>query len=736
MRRNVFRLLLISGLLFLFGDVYSQEWIPLGNDARGKAVTMEVVQDDASSYQVEITINGLYDQTLTNEHGSFHRLSFDRGGSLLVPGDPDLPFLSQLIAIPSGTRLSPSIRNEVWEDIDMATICPAQRLLRDGERPTEFVINKQSYHQTFLPPLISIGEQMKWRGIDNVGLAICPFKYYPQNGKLSVLKHFVLQLDFLPDDDNLSKKQFQYENKGHLGLFDNSAFTTENDVSNLRSLNNELLLIIPQNSPILQSHELKEFRRWKALKGIKTKIDTLTSAWNNPNAIKNHISLAYNNGIRYILFVGNENTIPLYSFPCLVDSRKTIYSDYWYGCINDSTLETVPIGRFPTNQIPEFANMVNKTIRYEMGQNLSNKVLLMAHMDGAEYNISGTYQGCSNTILGQNSGNATFYTAYGADSIYGGNNATNSGVVNLINQGMHLVNYRGHGAIDFWGGFNNSVDSIWNAAGETFLSSGVDSMSNNANAVFFSVSCNTGNITGNANMLKEFMRSPKGASAFIGSTSSSYTFPNNEYDINLFQKLYTQDSCRLGDVNMNAQVYTIQTYSPDNQYNTNKVIDNAFSYICGGDPTLEIWTGDPLPPISDVYISSTGNSVTVNTGLVNGYYICVADTNGVLVDKSWVSGHSYTFTKPDNIFYFSIIKQGHIPFVVYCDSETDALSDVEITDNRYYDNTPFAAGEGVGTEIGDVILEEGSALFIQKGSGGVLLDEGFKCNKGARLIIK
>jgi hypothetical protein len=46
---------------------------------------------------------------------------------------------------------------------------------------------------------------------------------------------------------------------------------------------------------------------------------------------------------------------------------------------------------------------------------------------------------------------------------------------------------------------------------------------------------------------------------------------------------------------------------------------------------------------------------------------------------------------------------------------------VNVTENRFYDNTPFAAGENVDSgSIGDVIVNSGSTLFIQKGSGGVL----------------
>ena len=201
MKRIYHTLFSILGLLAFYSTALAQEWIPINGTERGSTVSQKVLRDDASTYQVEFTINGLYDQAITNGHGSFHHLSFTKGGSWQALGDPSLPVISQLIAIPSGAMMSPSVTDEEWVDIDMPTIYPAQKLLREGETLKEFVINEQSYRQPFLPPLISLGDQMKWRGINNKPLAVCPFKYYPQNGKLSVLRHFVLRVDLLPSDE-------------------------------------------------------------------------------------------------------------------------------------------------------------------------------------------------------------------------------------------------------------------------------------------------------------------------------------------------------------------------------------------------------------------------------------------------------------------------------------------------------------------------------------------------------
>ena len=52
--------------------------------------------------------------------------------------------------------------------------------------------------------------------------------------------------------------------------------------------------------------------------------------------------------------------------------------------------------------------------------------------------------------------------------------------------------------------------------------------------------------------------------------------------------------------------------------------------------------------------------------------------------------------------------------------------------------TPLAIGYGVTPDVedGEVIVKKGYKLIIKKGSGGVMLDYGFECEKGAIIEIK
>lgn len=55
-----------------------------------------------------------------------------------------------------------------------------------------------------------------------------------------------------------------------------------------------------------------------------------------------------------------------------------------------------------------------------------------------------------------------------------------------------------------------------------------------------------------------------------------------------------------------------------------------------------------------------------------------------------------------------------------------------------YHHTPLAIGYGVTPDVedGEVIVKDGYKLIIKNGVGGVLLNYGFECEKGAILEIK
>lgn len=730
----VFRLLSVLGLLMSSGVVKAQTWIPLDKQEEGKHVSTEVIKSDPTEYIVKVTIHGLTDNLITNENGQFHRISIGRDAYLSKVGEPSLPIISQLIAIPTGSRLSARITDEQWTDIEIGRILPKQKPLLESEQPKGFDYDVEVYRDSYIPTLLNVSESMQWRDIHNTAISVCPFKYYPQENRLSVMKEFVLHVSFEYEERNEVRSFSNVEDP--YCLFDNIPYTDisliqpQNDSEIVRSGNNDnynYLIIVGSVPGVWNSEKLKEFQRWKALKGYKTKAVSTSVTGTDPEDIKSYIQQEYNNGVRYVLFVGDSCKIP----PATVFSPRNRYvlSDYWYGCLGgDNDFQAwIPIGRFSVETSSHFENMVDKTIKYEKKYDLLNEVLLVAHLEESQFENS--FQYCCEQIYENHSSDMSFTKAYGASNYYGGNNATNSDVVTAINAGAHIVNYRGHGAPSFWGTLYGENTYMWNNSGESFTLNEINNMNDETCAVFFSVACLTGRIGTQPCMLETFTRSNHGAVAYIGATELTNHGTNNSYNKLLFDKLINNHICHLGDLNISAHAsndITLDIYHKD----------NPFCYICGGDPSLELWTS--TPQTASVNWKFENGNATIYTNLPGDYYITIASVDGVRIDSIACSNSPCTFPIPANLsqFYIGVNKHNYYPHIIRYDSVESEIANITFDEDAYFTASPLdIICNDPATEEG-TIIKSGHKVGIKNGNGGVKIWDNFKCEIGARFEVK
>jgi hypothetical protein len=185
----------------------------------------------------------------------------------------------------------------------------------------------------------------------------------------------------------------------------------------------------------------------------------------------------------------------------------------------------------------------------------------------------------------------------------------------------------------------------------------------------------------------------------------------------------------IGDLNISAHISNNLTSSNENK-------DNPFCYICGGDPTLELWTATPQK--INASISVNNGNVTVNTNLSGNYYISIVSENGERLDSISCSGNTCTFPIPANKFWFVINKHNYFPKVIYFDSVSTNIENMRYDYDAYYTATPINIHiEATGNDEDEgTIVRSGNKLFIKKGSGGVTINDGFECEIGAEFVIE
>lgn len=720
---KVLRYIVLACYICINTLAYSQtKWVSLENNPKATAPTMTILTSDRTMYQVKVNIHGYYDEIVNEESTNYHKISLGTGFTTTEIGQPAMPTIPQLIALPTNRLCTSSISEDKWVDVTIGRIHPYQKPLLETEQSAKFVVNESVYNQDLYKTfLINRSDTSIWRDIRNIAFSICPFKYFPQTNKLSVLTEFVFTVRFSPQSD-MPNSRIKQKN---LSIFDNN-FLVSNDVLSTDNTSYDYLIIVGDNSDLLGSQALKNFCKWKAIKGYKTKIVSIATTGASCSSIKKFIESEYNvnKSLSYVLFIGDDDRIPMYNKRSFQTS-DILKSDYWYGCMDgDSDFQAdIVVGRFSTNVVDELENMVNKTIVYE---STDNQYAQYAQLIANKEYAPGKYQRCCEDIRTANYNTPiTFIKTYGASTSNGGTNATNADIISRINEGVNIVNYRGHGDWDQW--WN------WNSQNQSFYNNDADLLRNTTYPVIFGIACTTADIRNHTCLLETFMKSKYGSAAYLGATVPSYTEANHTFDKILFKELLNNNIVNVGNLNLNAHIKNISERGDF----TSK--DNAFCYICGNDPALEIWTQRPQT-FKNVTVSNQNDGIYINVDGVSDYMVSVVSKEGELRYKKTSMSNTITLSdyNTEDLIYLS--KHNYIPFKIEIQNSNPNTIYIQ---NRVFNGSEIINGDKieVGYDVtssipyGNVIINNGANLRLNSTSE-TIIKNGFECQKGATFIVE
>lgn len=759
-------------ILFFFAitiAINAQTWVAIDtayNIAQKPAI--EVLVSNVTQYKYRLTIYGYNKTTITENNTPYEQIEIADWYTLNNVGEPSLPVFTQFVGLPANNECTISISEEEWVTKPIGKIYPAQEPRAENDT-TEYIfaINDSLYNLSeYQTERYILGDKACIGGMYGIPLSVIPMKYYPTQGKIDVLKSCVVTVNFVQSsevDVNISIKNRKLLN-GIVANYNDDLLNTYNIPTADSISNNTYDYLIITADKYKNADALKEFCAWKKIKGHNCKIVSCSEiGGNNPDSIKACIKEWYEKGVEYVLFVGNKHDVAYYLYKNEVD--ECIPSDYWYVCvdgINDNVeipsstpLPTPNIkdfyadlafGRFPIMDVNDLETMLRKTMDYENytpNDTWITKNLLIAHEEKAP----GKYQQCCEDIRTTEYVKMPhFTTAYGAHDSLGGNNATNDMVVSYINEGYGIVNYRGHGVITGW-------RDDWNYQEREFNYNYVKKLSNTKYPVVFSVACNVGCIfvdtisymeepeppgLGSLNiiyysksLLYNFLASRHGAAAFIG--ASDYTDPriNDVYNLYLYKLLYNENTnYSLGNLNVAAQISTLQ-------YISNSYIQDAMSYICGGDPSLEIWT-DTITKFPQIDVTYDNGILRVDARTIENYTLTLfSQSDSSYFRKYNVEGTTITVTDVPTSFVLSLNKHNFMP-LVYNVSDGDIY-----IQNENYALVRNLSGRNVyiGSDVtplkpeGNVTIKSG-AIFKVEAKGKTLINNNFKVEQGAKMIIR
>jgi hypothetical protein len=360
------------------------------------------------------------------------------------------------------------------------------------------------------------------------------------------------------------------------------ASITVNQPSTWHKLNHRADLVIITHNDFIGSlsplKSLRESQGWSvALIDVEDIYDEFSLGAKSPQALRDFLYRArvyWQRPPRFVLLVGDasfdpRNYLGLGDFDVVPTKLiDTFYletaSDDWFVDFNNDGLPAIPVGRIPARTAKEAALVVSKIIAYENAEPGSWTDQVLSVADKMEEGDFFSFERASTqveTLLPDSITVQQILRSQGDDE------TTRTRIVDSINEGKLLVNYIGHGSVEFWrGGMFDSED--------------VAALTNGARLpLFVAMTCLNGYFHDPfpTESLAESLLKAGGGGAIAVWASSGLTRPEGQSLMNkkLIPLLFDGKSRTLGEATVKAKTAT-------------KDQDVRRTWILFGDPTTKL----------------------------------------------------------------------------------------------------------------------------------------------------
>ena len=473
---------LFSILLLAIGfSAMAQQSIQLRSADRA-----ECVKSDMTSLRASYSFSTIQAEDVESERGTFSWLSMPNtviGGNV---GDPQIPVINELIAVPFGAMPRVEIKSYSTtdyrlDDLDIHTIVPRQPSVRKDQRPEDvpFVYNESAYQTRGLrsEPQATVSVEGIMRGIQLGTMTIEPMSYDPVNNTLRVFNDIEVEVHFDGADaqateDMLLKTYSPAFDAVYAQLFNNRAIMDVYD-QHPDLYNTPVKMLVICYSGFQGNDALNSWLQWKLQKGYYVDIYYTSETGTTASAIASFIKTKYNasvsagNAYTYLIVIGDTGQVPQYMTKNIDSSIGNCASDLGYASVNFSTSTSnyfpdMYYSRISVENTTHLTNYINKVLTYEKyeftdGGNYLNNVILVGGWDSnwtarvakptINYATNYYFKSSNTTYGGFENGTISATVSTSSTQGYSG---TNNGCYNGINNGVCFLNYTAHGDKQEW----------------------------------------------------------------------------------------------------------------------------------------------------------------------------------------------------------------------------------------------------------------------------------------------
>jgi len=723
----------------------ARKWISIVSDAKeGESSEKRVVSsnfkhirsigvDDSGTRSTKISykVRGIWRDIFTYNGTAFDTLKIPDAGRMQIEGAPEIPQEGLFVAIPENAEVKEvKIINKKENKLTGEYyVLPASKPILEGEEP-EYIPKKEIYESDESFP----GKDIEFMGTKHVAgrkvahIIVNLVQYKPKSKKVKALESIDLEVVYetrLGMDAKVKRRLLRKSPMEQMILDSESIIEGEKqkektekesdlDSSGLHDPNNkgEYLIITTADLKDSVSTLALAKENFYTVK-IVTKEEILVE-FENPNeveAIREFLIYTTENWAEppeWVVLAGDVDKIPTYVtyYTTSGHTSDDLASDHYYADLSDNLAPEIVVSRLPVSNAQDMERICSRAASYgENGGAWRDNIFLTAYQ-------SYGYINCKDDIASLIGTNFKVIKKYAGQS-------SKQEVIDTLNAGVVIANYRGHGSKTAWSASNglntNDVRNLNN---------------NDKIPIVFSIACLNNFLDMAGECFGETWIRNEKAIAFLGASRPSFTSPNHDFDEYLFDAIINQGLTKVGDIVNWAKIKLFMNYTGS------LAEDNIRMYLLLGEPTVDLVIEGGIEPISlNVPVSYN----LPEKGSIKEYVIKGIESNKKL---------TINLDGPEGQDFDLYVKYGERATTTYFDfKKTSSSPDEEITidstrDGDYYIMVSSYRGSGSFTlnaqyenPIKTLILDEpvSSTIPEEKGIEEYVLE---RIESGRKLIIQ
>ncbi len=625
------------------------------------APAVTVLQDRGSSITIEFALKGYEIEPVDINGLPCSRITLPGQVTFLEKGMPQLPTIARNVIVPDDALMGCRIVAVEYERIEVNTVIPSKGSLSRAVDPNTVPYTFDKFYQTdswWPEKTVEIYEPFILRDYRGVTIRFNPFQYNPAKNELKIAKRVVVEVyvedkggaNVITEKRGSIAREFVNIYKSNFLNFRESRYDS------IAEREGRMVIIAAD----AYMSNMEDFKVWKRMKGIETKMVPISSIGNSEANIKNFIQSEYNAGdLVWVLLVGDGNEVvpatgtigwavgeaadPVYAYTAGSD----YYPDIFISRFSSRGGNSINIDKQASRSIEYEKTPQAGADWYHIGLGVASAQSQGGPADSTRCNW------LRDSLLDY------YYTEVNKSYDYWG---TSSLIKSFIEAGTSIINYIGHGGTTSWsngGGFSisdiNDLDNPWMLP------------------FVISVACLVGNFDGpdcycEASVTAGTVEEPDGFLVHWGSSINQHwdePCAGQEGAVNL---LTHDQKNSFGGICFNGACYMIEYYA-----GSDFSVDMAQTWTIFGDASLQLRTNTPQSmTVNHAAVISVGQTTFdvsvpgVQDALV-GLYIDTLLVGSGFTDASGdvTINVDPAPSNPGDTMYITVTNYNHLPYESY-----------------------------------------------------------------------